>query len=101
LKPYLKALLLLLLLLASSAQAKDIEIAWEKAKVYTPTDSNLTTTSELELNGSHPALIYLHGCTGITGHDISWAKLGSSKGFLVIMPDSMARPNRESNCDPK
>lgn len=97
----LKAAFVSLFLIASSAQARDVEMAWEKALVYTPTDSSLTKTSELELNGSHPVLIYLHGCTGITGHDISWAKLGSSKGFLVIMPDSMARPNRKSNCDPK
>lgn len=97
----LKAAFVSLFLIASSAQARDVEMSWEKAMVYTPTDSSLKKTSELELNGSHPVLIYLHGCTGITGHDISWAKLGSSKGFLVIMPDSMARPNRKSNCDPK
>lgn len=100
-KKYARAFLASLVLLTLNAQAKDVEMAWEKAMVYTPTESSLSKVSELALNGQHPALIYLHGCTGITGHDISWAKLAASRGFLVVMPDSMSRPNRKSNCDPR
>ena len=50
-----KAAFVSLFLIASSAQARDVEMAWEKAMVYTPTDSSLTKMSELELNGSHPS----------------------------------------------
>jgi dienelactone hydrolase len=46
-----------------------------------------------------PTVIYLHGCTGVTGHDRSWAKRISEMGFTVILPNSFVRPNRVSNCD--
>ena len=41
----LKAAFVSLFLIASSAQARDVEMAWEKAMVYTPTDSSLTKMS--------------------------------------------------------
>lgn len=46
-----------------------------------------------------PTVIYLHGCTGVSAHDRSWAKRISELGFTVILPNSFARPNRRANCD--
>lgn len=46
-----------------------------------------------------PTVIYLHGCTGVSPHDRSWARRISTMGFTVILPNSFARPNRRSNCD--
>lgn len=43
----------------------------------------------------------MHGCWGYdTEEHINWAKLLTSQGLLVVMPDSLARPHRiPRNCD--
>jgi len=81
---------------------KDVELSWEKASVYLPNKLFSTTVEKVESNKPLPVLIYLHGCTGINGaHDFSWASYIADQGFIVILPDSMARPGRIPNCDPK
>jgi dienelactone hydrolase len=86
----------------TAAQAKDVEFSWEKAVVHVPGTFFSKSTKDLVLEKKYPAIIYLHGCTGIqSGHDIQWAKLMAAQNFVVVLPDSMARPNRLSNCDPK
>jgi dienelactone hydrolase len=81
--------------------AKDVELSWEKAPVYVKGSFFSKSTSNLVLDKRYPAVIYLHGCTGIfPQHDIGWAKFLASNNIVVVMPDSMARPNRKSNCDP-
>lgn len=47
-----------------------------------------------------PAVIFLHGCSGITKEEVSWAKLISDNGYYVILPDSFARDKRRMNCNP-
>ena len=47
-----------------------------------------------------PAVIFLHGCSGITREEISWARFLSDNGFFVILPDSFARSGRRMNCNP-
>lgn len=78
-----------------------IEKSWDKADVYIPDSIFLKSTSNLKLEKKYPIVIYLHGCTGITSnHDLRWGRFISNLGFIVIFPDSFARPNRISNCDP-
>jgi dienelactone hydrolase len=85
-----------------SSHAKDVELSWEKAPVYVKDSFFSKSTSKIDLDKKYPAVIYLHGCTGIfPQHDIGWAKLLASNNMVVVLPDSMARPNRKSNCDPR
>jgi predicted esterase len=81
---------------------KDVELSWEKAPVYLPSKMFSTTIDQIKVSKPLPVLIYLHGCTGIyEPHDLSWASYIADQGFIVILPDSMARPGRIPNCDPK
>jgi hypothetical protein len=94
----------LLFIFASSLSSaeKDVELSWEKAPVYLPGKLLSTAVDQIDITKPTPVLIYLHGCTGIYGpHDLSWASYIADQGFIVILPDSMARPGRISNCDPK
>ena len=78
-----------------------VEKSWDKADVYIPESIFLKRTSNLQLEKKYPVVIYLHGCTGITSnHDLRWGRFISNLGFVVILPDSFARPSRISNCDP-
>jgi hypothetical protein len=78
-----------------------IEKSWNKADVFIPDSVFLKSTSNLQLEKKYPVVIYLHGCTGITSnHDLRWGRFISNLGFVVILPDSFARPSRISNCDP-
>jgi dienelactone hydrolase len=42
----------------------------------------------------------LHGCAGIGEHEKKWAQNLKSEGFIVVLPNSFAIPNREINCIP-
>jgi hypothetical protein len=78
-----------------------IEKSWNKADVFIPESIFLKSISNLQLEKKYPVVIYLHGCTGIlSNHDLRWARFISNLGFVVILPDSFARPRRVSNCDP-
>lgn len=84
------------------AYAKDVELSWEKSLAYTPGAFLSKSPQNITSDRKFPVVIYMHGCTGITSnHDIQWARFLASQNFLVVMPDSMARPNRKSNCDPR
>jgi len=92
---------LLLFLFSAGVSANGVEQSWNKALVYTPNDV-VSKTTDSKIEQKLPVVIYLHGCTGIfPQHDPEWAKYIAGLGFIVVMPDSMARPNRRSNCDPK
>lgn len=80
--------------------AQDVEVSWEKAHVFVPGRSSRISINEINLTAPHPVVIYLHGCSGIApNHGGRWGEHMSSWGFIVILPDSMARPSRRSNCD--
>lgn len=94
-------LLTILLLLVSSvsfAQTTGIEKSWEKGIAYIPDHFFNKSPPDVLLNKKYPVLILMHGCTGITQEERSWANIISKLGFIVILPDSFARPNRVSNC---
>src|SRR5579871_1889869 len=87
--------------LEGGATASSVAMTWEHATVYLPDSFFPTTPGGIQLDRRLPVVIYLHGCTGITyTHDAAWGRFIKSLGFIAVMPDSMARPGRRSNCDP-
>jgi dienelactone hydrolase len=96
----------LLIALAASTQAADLseyEIpkTWEKAVVYVPNNFFSTSVDSVKVEKPLPTVILMHGCGGITDHERRWADFIKSEGFIVVMPNSYAMPNRKQNCDPK
>lgn len=79
----------------------DVEKSWEAAHVYYPGATEQRTTKDLDtLNKQYPVIVYMHGCSGIwEKHDTLWGKAMAEKGYIVILPDSMARSGRVSNCN--
>jgi len=47
-----------------------------------------------------PAVVVLHGCTGIGAEAESYRFTLPFQGFAVFIPDSFARPGRRPNCNP-
>jgi dienelactone hydrolase len=84
-----------------AAFAQDTELSWRKAQAFVPGALFSTSPDALSFEKKLPVLIYLHGCTGIyPPHDVAWAKDIAKQGFVVVLPDSMSRNQRISNCDP-
>lgn len=96
-----KKIFLLLLFVSNVAQASDVNLSWSNSLVYLPKKWLSTSIEKVNIDQQLPTVLYLHGCTGITqGNDVAWAKFISELGYAVILPDSMSRKNRYSNCDP-
>jgi dienelactone hydrolase len=76
--------------------------SWEKAEVFVPGSFFSTVPNKVSVKTTLPVVIYMHGCTGITAnHDSAWGAFIKGLGFIAVLPDSMARPGRRSNCDPR
>jgi len=85
----------------SASMANGLEMSWNKAVVFLPGKQVPLTVEELGLESTAlPVLIYLHGCAGIDKeHDYAWGRsISQNTNSIVLMPDSMARPGRLSNC---
>jgi hypothetical protein len=83
-------------------QGADVALTWEKAEVFVPGSFFKKTPNKVTVNKPLPVVIYLHGCTGIDpDHDARWGDFIKGLGYIAVLPDSMARPGRKSNCDPK
>ena len=78
---------------------EELEMALTKATVYLPGSLLPTRPDKVTAKDPSPVLVFMHGCTGISNHDSMWARFISDLGFIVVMPNSMARPDRVSNCD--
>lgn len=87
--------------LYSDYDSEGVEQSYENAHVYVPGNFFKTTPSNVEKTKRYPVVLYLHGCSGITPHDYQWAKYISEQGYVVVQPDSFARPNTKSICDPR
>ena len=82
--------------------AQDVALSWANGHAFLPGEPTPTSLKNIKNEKKLPVVIYLHGCTGVyPPHDFEWAKEISKNGFIVIIPDSMARENRKSNCDPR
>jgi dienelactone hydrolase len=89
-----------------AGDASDTARTFDSARLYIPGNPtaltmNTPAVADSLARQSLPALVYLHGCTGITPHDEGWARLVSAQGYVVILVDSFARKYRPSDCDPK
>ncbi len=83
-------------------QGANVAMSWEKADVFVPGSFFTTRPNKVTVNKPLPVVIYLHGCTGINvNHDALWGDFIQGLGFIAVLPDSMARPGRKWNCDPK
>ena len=90
---------------------------WERAHFYVPADANPLGTGVLggqrdlgsvarALDGlangpPRPVVVYLHGCGGFGNSGSTNAGMLAEAGFVVVAPDSFARPSRVRTCDPK
>lgn len=87
---------------AHSDQSTDVDLSWAEASVFVFDHPEIKKTNQLnELRDRLPVVIYLHGCTGINEDAFRWGSYISSLGFIVILPNSMARVGRVPNCDAK
>lgn len=97
-------LILLSVFLVSCATDPKQEVVrtWNQATVFSPTNDSPTSISSFKPEKKYPIVLYFHGCTGISNaNDKAWGKFLSSRGFVVVMPDSFVRSYRYLGCDPK
>lgn len=94
-----------------------VEKTWERAYVYLPADANPLGTGVLggrrDLSSiglalealakgpPRPVVVYLHGCGGFGNSGKTNAGMLAAAGFVVVAPDSFARPGRVKTCDGK
>lgn len=87
---------------AAEDQGANVALSWEKADVYVPDKYFTTRPGKVKVDKPLPVVIYLHGCAGINpDHDSRWGSFIKGLGYIAVLPDSMARPGRRPNCDPK
>lgn len=80
----------------------NVALSWAKAQVFVPGKVFATTPDNVKVEKPLPVVIYLHGCTGINpSHDSRWGEFIRGLGYIAVLPDSMARPGRKPNCDPR
>ena len=91
----------------AAGEDEDLLRTWRRAPVNVPGEggpirARIDGIDERlpDVAGSHPTVIYLHGCAGIgrIAHDA--AKRLVEAGYAVIMPDSFARDHKPKSCDP-
>ncbi|MCK6449512.1 MAG: dienelactone hydrolase family protein [Alphaproteobacteria bacterium] len=105
---------LALLVFCPDARAAEDEVAatWDRAHVALPRlaagqrpvlgrlrDADVQVAlSALSAGLRVPAVLLLHGCSGIGAEEESAKLFFMERGYPVFMPDSFARPGRQSNC---
>ena len=88
--------------LVHAEENSDVALSWLNAPAFVFNHPEIKQANQLsELKNKFPVVIYLHGCAGINRDALNWGSYISSLGFIVILPNSMARNGRISNCDPK
>lgn len=85
--------------LYSDTDIEGIEQSYNKAEVFIPNKFLSTSPHKIVVDKKYPVVIYLHGCAGITQHDYQWGKFISDLGFIVVQPNTFARPNTKVICD--
>ena len=79
-------------------QAFDVSKAWDYAEVYLPGNLMMRRPDSVTSDKAFPAVVFLHGCGGITDHERRWAQHLKSEGFVAVFPDSLRIPGRQRNC---
>ena len=107
------ALLFLALAPATGLADPDLAETWRRAHIALPatgsnpapvigrwSDTRLQSViGKLSADSRVPAVVYLHGCSGIGAEEESGKLFLVERGFAVFLPDSFARGARRSNCN--
>ena len=91
------------------SNAAELERTWLAARVRIPKpNGGYVSTTVKELNrgsrtiaGTWPAVIYLHGCTGVWSGTYTRINFLARNGYAVIAPVSFARQKYPKSCDPE
>jgi hypothetical protein len=103
---------------AQSVTPEARDLTWSRAYVYLPANLNPFGTGVLggrrdlssiakaleglaATGGKVPVVVYLHGCGGFGNSGKTNAGMLAEAGFVVVAPDSFARPERIKTCDGK
>ncbi|MEK6709116.1 MAG: alpha/beta fold hydrolase [Nitrospinota bacterium] len=90
----------------------EVEITWRRAHVLLPLAKDRLAGGRMDealIRGElaalpagkkFPAVLYLHGCSGLTPGNFDYMQLLADAGYAVVAPDSFARPGRPKTCDP-
>lgn len=78
----------------------DVRPSWEDAIVYVPGKIFSTNTNAIASTAATDVVVFMHGCTGIKGDEVAWAKFLNDLGYLVVLPNSLAIKGRVVNCSP-
>lgn len=94
-----------------------VERTWVRAHFYFPADANpigngviggrrdlgsvRQALDGLAKGAPRPVVVYLHGCGGFGNSGSVNAAMLAEAGFVVVAPDSFARPKRIRTCDSK
>ena len=83
---------------ADALEKYDISASWDKAVVHVPGNFFTKNISRVDVVHPYPVVVFMHGCAGIGQEENQWARFLKDKGFIVVLPDSFAIPNRVINC---
>ncbi len=73
---------------------------WRQAKVFLPNSrTNPHRMDGLAVDGTHPVVLFLHGCSGIDNNSLAWGEFLSGEGVVAVLLDSFALPGRTAFCD--
>lgn len=79
----------------------DIQTAWDKGMAFVPSREPVYSPANLPpITASYPVVIFMHGCSGITAEgEVQWGKYLRDLGYVVLVPNSVARRDRGPVCD--
>lgn len=91
----------------ANAVSKELERTWVGGFVYYPSGGVVTAgrigdhmDGLSALPAGMPVVVYMHGCAGINQTSAATAKYYADSGFAVVLPNSFARRNKPTSCDP-
>lgn len=110
----IRAAFLLLFVLGLQAARADpatdpiqVQPTWDRAVVYAPAGTGRSRRlSTAELPGyladrqPLPVIVYSHGCSGIERIGHAAGEFYARNGYLFVAPDSFARPEKPTSCQP-
>lgn len=89
---------------SNATLAQDVAKSWEKAVAYHPASSSSPQAlDQVQGDKPYPVVLFMHGCDGLVNprsDSHAWGKFLASQGVLVVIPDSLARSDRQPSCDP-
>lgn len=98
----------LAIVLAACQTADSDPLTWQRGTLTIPgaaacDETRISNASCLDAGvggaeGPVPAVLFLHGCSGINARQYHVFALFTDAGYVTFMPDSFARPNRQRDC---